>query len=73
MPTIPLNSKWFESYSKAVLESDLNVARNHLKNALIVIRETLKQSRLNDCERSALFVAVRQLRSIEQHKLKKAA
>jgi hypothetical protein len=71
MPSVALNSKWFQSYSRAVLESDPNVARTYLKIALDVINETLKQSDLENDERTAISSAVHFLQLIEHLELQK--
>ena len=73
MPCVPLNSKWFQSYSRAVFESDPNVTRQYAKKALDAISETLKQSHLQESEREAILVAVRYLRSIDHQELEQAS
>lgn len=73
VPSVPLNSQWFQSYSKAVLESDPNLARIYVKNALDVLNETLNQSLLKDNERKAISRAIYYLRLIEHQELHKAS
>lgn len=72
MPSIRLNSKWFRSYSRALLEDDPNVARVYVKNALDVINETLKQSDLESDERKAISSAVHFLQLIEHQEFQTA-
>lgn len=70
---VPLNSKWFQSYSRALLEDDPNVANIYVNRALDIINETLKQPQLENSEREAILVTVRYLRLIEHQELKKAS
>lgn len=71
MSPVPLNSKWFQSYSRAVLESDPNLARIYVKDALDVLNEALAQSHLEANERKAISSAVHYLRLIEHKELLK--
>jgi hypothetical protein len=73
VPPVPLNSKWFQSYSRALLEDDLAVALIYVKKALDIINETLKQPHLEESERQAILMAVRYLRLIENQELQKAS
>lgn len=73
LAVVPLNSKWFHSYSRALLEDDLNVAHVYAKKALDIIDETLKRPHLQDSERQAILVAVRYLRLIEHQEAEKAS
>ena len=73
VPSVPFNSKWFQSYSRAVLESDPNLARIYVKNALDVLNETLNQSLLKENERKAIASAIHYLRLIERQELQKAS
>lgn len=69
----PLNSKWFQSYCRAALESDPNVARVYVKNALDVLNKTLNQTPLTERERMAIASAIRYLALIEHLELRKAS
>ena len=71
--SLSLNSKWFQSYSKAVLESDPHLARLYVKNALDVLNETLNQTLITESERKAVARAVYYLRLIEHQELRKAS
>ena len=73
MASVPNNSKWFQSYSRAVLESDPNLARIYVKNALDVLNETLNQSLLKENERKAIASAIHYLLLIERQELQKAS
>ena len=71
--SVPLNSKWFKSYSRAVLESDPSLARLYVKNALDVLNETLTHSHLEENERNAISSAIHYLLLIEHQELQKAS
>lgn len=70
---IPLNAKWFESYSRALLEDNPHVARLYLKNAFDVINEKLKESDLENEEREAILSAVHFLQLVEKEKFQRVA
>lgn len=67
----PLNSKWFQSYCRAALESDPNLARIYVKNALDVLNETLNETLLTRSEREAVASAIHYLSLIEHQELRK--
>jgi hypothetical protein len=61
MATVNFNSLWFRSYAGAKLESDPLTLPFYLKTALDATTEALSQQGLEDDERKAILVAVRDL------------
>lgn len=59
------NSKWFRFYSRALVESDPDVARVYVKKALDAIDKKLSQPGLESKELHALSAAVHYLHLIE--------
>jgi hypothetical protein len=65
LPFINFNSKWFQSYCRAVLESDSRLAAIYIQDALIVINERLSEPDVHQDERDAIHIATRYLNLIE--------
>jgi hypothetical protein len=66
------DSEWSQYYSKALLESNPDVARVLLSDTLEAISKRLSEPRLEDKERQSISVALRYvnlvLREEQQHK-----
>jgi hypothetical protein len=70
---LDFNSKWFQSYCRAVMEDQPDVGRNYIRDAFIEINQRLHTPGLGDSEREALFVATRYLNLILRTELAKAS
>lgn len=69
MAAIPLNSRWFRSYSRAVLTEDLRLRRIFVNLAIDVINETLCRPDLEETEREAVSAAAHNLHLMERERL----
>jgi hypothetical protein len=65
LPFINFNSKWFQSYCRAVLENDSRLANIYIRDALMVINERLNEADVHEDERDAIGIATRYLNLIE--------
>ena len=70
---LDFKSKWFQSYCRAVMESEPDVARIYIRDAFIEINERLHSSDVTASEREALSVATRYLSLILKVELAKAS
>jgi hypothetical protein len=70
---VNFNSKWFQSYCRAVLESDPRMARVYIKEALTNMNRRLQERDLQSDEREAITVAARYLNAIDRSQVSKAA
>lgn len=70
---LDFKAKWFRSYSRAVMESEPELARGYIRDAFIEINERLHVPELTDSERQALFAATRYLSLILKVELTKIA
>jgi hypothetical protein len=63
---MPVNfqSKWFQSYCRAILEIEPTKARLYIRDAFIEINERRGSPALNQAEREALSIAMRNLNQI---------
>jgi hypothetical protein len=74
LPFINFNSKWFQSYCRAVLESDSGLANIYIQDALVVINERLSELDVHEDERDAIDIATRYLNLIEtKNQIEKAS
>ena len=74
LPFIDFNSKWFQSYCRAVLESDSGLANIHIQDTLVVINERLREVDVHEDERDAIDVATRYSNLIEtKNQIEKAS
>ena len=70
---LDFKSKWFQSYCRAVMESEPDTARVYIRDAFIEINERLHASDVTASEREALSVATRYLSLILRVELAKAS
>jgi hypothetical protein len=70
---LDFKAKWFQSYCRAVMESEPDLARGYIRDAFIEINERLHEPTLSDSERQALFAATRYLSLILKVELTKAS
>jgi hypothetical protein len=70
---VNFKSKWFQSYSRALLEDDPNTAHKYAEDALHLIHQTLSRSTLKNVEREAMSAAIQDLELREQAILHKKA
>ena len=70
---LDFKSKWFQSYCRAVMESEPAAARMYIRDAFIEINERLHAPDLTASEREALSVATRYLSLIIRVELAKAS
>jgi hypothetical protein len=73
MAFLNLDSKWFQCYSRAVLEDDLRLRRIYVKGALNLINEALSRQSLEENEREAISVAAHELHLMERERLDQRA
>jgi hypothetical protein len=73
MAFLNLDSKWFQCYSRAVLEDDLRLRRIYVKDALNMISEALSRQGLEENEREAISVAAHELHLMERERLHQRA
>ena len=70
---LDFKSKWFQSYCRAVMESEPDAARIYIRDAFIAINERLHAPDVTASEREALFVATRYLSLILRVELAKVS
>jgi hypothetical protein len=70
---VDFESKWFQCYCEAVLESEPGVARVYAQNALACIDERLRAFDVSAEEREAMDMAVRYLDKIRDLELRHVA
>jgi len=70
---LDFNSKWFRSYSRAVMESEPDIARIYIRDALIEINNRLRKPHISDSEREAMALASHYLDLIQRVELAKTA
>lgn len=70
---LDFNSKWFRSYSRAVMESEPDIARIYIRDAFIEINNRLQQPNISDSEREAISLASHYLGLIQRVELAKTA
>ena len=70
---LDFKSKWFQSYCRAVMESEPDAARIYIRDAFIAINERLHAPDVTVSEREALFVATRYLSLILRVELAKVS
>ncbi len=70
---VNFSAPWFQSYCKAVLESDPVLTQVYAKDAAVAIKEALGQPNLDEEERDAMFIATRYLNRISEAQLQKSA
>jgi hypothetical protein len=70
---LDFKSKWFQSYCRAVMESDPDEARIYIRDAFIEISDRLRSPDVTEYEREALLVATRYLNLILRVELAKAS
>jgi hypothetical protein len=73
MAFVNFKSKWFQSYCRAVLESDPGLAHLYIKEALTNMNQRSQESDLQSEERDAIAVAIRYLKSIDHQEVTKAS
>ena len=67
---IDFKAKWFQTYARAVLEDDREMAQIYIENALAAIAAA-RIGQLEDTEREAMDTAIRYLtllKEVEPHK-----
>ncbi|SRR6266700_3945430 len=67
------NAPWFQSYCRAVLESDPALVAGCVKDAAAAINEALGTPNLDEEERDAICIATRYLNLISEAQLQKSA
>jgi hypothetical protein len=70
---LDFKSKWFQSYCRAVMESEPDAARIYIRDAFIDINDRLHSPDVTASEREALSVATRYLALILRVELAKAS
>lgn len=70
---VNFDSKWFQSYCNAVLESDPRIARAYIDDTRVNIEKRLHAPGVPDLERDAMQAALRYLNLINEIELRKAS
>lgn len=70
---VNFDSKWFQSYCRAVLESDPYVARTYIRDTRLNIEERLHTPGVPDLERDAMQAALRYVNIINEIELREAS
>jgi hypothetical protein len=68
---VKFDAQWFQSYCRALLTDEREVARKHLPRAYEAIHEALRSSKLSQKDCKALRDALRYLDLINSTELKK--
>ena len=70
---VNFSAPWFQSYCKAVLESDPVLAQVYAKDAAVAITQALGKPNLDEEEHDAMYIATRHLNLIREAQLQKTA